>query len=61
LSSWLRVFAAAPLVALLGGATLLVAAPPPGDRVPLDELLDRAAWYLDYFVDEFENVVVDEA
>src|SRR4029078_11724559 len=60
LSSWLRVFAAAPLVALLGGATLLVAAPPPGDRVPLDELLDRAAWYLDYFVDECENVVAEE-
>src|SRR5690349_13362745 len=60
LSSWLRVFAAAPLVALLGGATLLVAAPPPGDRVPLDELLDRAAWYLDCFVDEFENVVAEE-
>ena len=28
--------------------------------VPLDTLLDRAAWYLDYFVDEFENVVAEE-
>src|SRR3954468_24389706 len=36
------------------------AAPPPAERVPLDELLDRAAWYLDYFVDEFENVVAEE-
>src|SRR4051812_6999486 len=33
---------------------------PQADRVPLDELLDRAAWYLDYFVDEFENVVAEE-
>src|SRR3954464_7895244 len=36
------------------------AAPPQAERVPLDELLDRAAWYLDYFVDEFENVVAEE-
>src|SRR5262249_47668710 len=36
-------------------------APPSSDRVPLDELLDRAAWYLDYFVDEFENVVAEES
>src|SRR5262245_26599286 len=36
-------------------------APPAGDRVSLDELLDRAAWYLDYFVDEFENVVAEES
>ena len=28
--------------------------------VALDLLLDRAAWYLDYFVDEFENVVAEE-
>src|SRR5207237_9926753 len=28
--------------------------------VSLDTLLDRAAWYLDYFVDEFENVVAEE-
>ena len=58
-SSCLRVLVAAPLAALLVGATLLVAAAP-ADRVPLDELLDRAAWYLDYFVDEFENVVAEE-
>ncbi len=27
------------------------------ERVSLDALLTRAAWYLDYFVDQFENVV----
>ena len=26
----------------------------------LDVVLDRAGWYLDYFVDEFENVVAEE-
>jgi formylglycine-generating enzyme required for sulfatase activity len=36
-------------------------APPQGERVTLDELLDRAAWYLDYFVDEFENVIAEES
>src|ERR671939_1265495 len=46
--------------AFLAGAALALAAPPRDDRVPLDELLDRAAWYLDYFVDEFENVVAEE-
>ena len=29
-------------------------------RPPLESLLDRAAWYLDYFIDEFENVVAEE-
>jgi formylglycine-generating enzyme len=32
----------------------------PADKVPLDDLLDKAGWYLDYFVDEFENVVAEE-
>ena len=58
LSSWLRVFVAAGLV--LGATLLVAAAPPAGEKVSLDELLDRAAWYLDYFVDEFENVVAEE-
>src|SRR5262249_47185146 len=26
----------------------------------LDQLLERAAWYLDYFIDQFENVVAEE-
>ena len=30
------------------------------ERVTLDLLLDRAAWYLDYFIDQFENVVAEE-
>src|SRR5712692_6776672 len=46
--------------AFLAGAPFIFAAAPPPDRVPLDVLLDRAGWYLDYFVDEFENVVAEE-
>ncbi len=30
------------------------------DPVTLDQLLTRAAWYLDYFIDRFENVVAQE-
>jgi hypothetical protein len=30
------------------------------DPVTLEGLLNRAAWYLDYFVDRFENVVAEE-
>jgi sulfatase modifying factor 1 len=30
------------------------------DPVTLDGLLNRAAWYLDYFIDRFENVVAEE-
>jgi formylglycine-generating enzyme required for sulfatase activity len=30
------------------------------DPVTLDQLLTRAAWYLDYFIDQFENVVAEE-
>ena len=36
------------------------AAQPPQERVTAALLLDRAAWYLDYFVDQFENVVAEE-
>src|SRR5262249_15985580 len=60
-SSCLRVLVAAHLLALLIGTGLILAAPPAGEHVTLDELLDRAAWYLDYFVDEFENVVAEES
>src|SRR5262249_35581302 len=31
------------------------------EKVSLEELLDKAAWYLDYFVDQFENVVAEES
>src|SRR5438270_5370059 len=54
----------AAFACLAGGCLLIVgaaAAPLRADRVSLDELLDRAAWYLDYFVDEFENVVAEES
>ncbi len=50
-----RPFAAA----LVAGALALTAAAP-ADRAELDDLLDKAGWYLDYFVDEFENVVAEE-
>ena len=30
------------------------------ERASLETLLTRAAWYLDYFVDQFENVVAEE-
>src|ERR1700730_2408648 len=30
------------------------------ERVSLAVLLDRAGWYLDSFIDEFENVVAEE-
>src|SRR3981189_3331170 len=35
-------------------------APQPPARPELDTVLNRAGWYLDYFVDEFENVVAEE-
>ena len=54
-------FRAAVLFALTLGAAALAASPPPQERVPLDVVLDRAGWYLDYFVDEFENVVAEES
>src|SRR5579864_4701615 len=34
--------------------------PPAVEKVSLDQLLERAAWYLDFFVDQFENVVSEE-
>ncbi len=46
------------LIALCASAGLALTAQP--ERVTLDALLDRAAWYLDYFIDEFENVVAEE-
>src|SRR6476646_8249296 len=42
--------------AIAAGAAHLRAA----DPVTLEGLLNRAAWYLDYFVDRFENVVAEE-
>ncbi|MBI3491120.1 MAG: SUMF1/EgtB/PvdO family nonheme iron enzyme [Acidobacteria bacterium] len=44
--------------ALCVSAGMVTAAQP--RRVSVEILLDRAAWYLDYFIDEFENVVAEE-
>src|SRR4051812_47082233 len=57
----MRVLARAVLCALSLTSALVLAAPqqaPP--TVSLAAVLDRAGWYLDYFVDEFENVVAEE-
>jgi formylglycine-generating enzyme required for sulfatase activity len=50
----------AMLFALGLSSTLALAAAQAPARVALDVLLDRAGWYLDHFVDEFENVVAEE-
>src|SRR5262245_5014569 len=48
-------------IALLLAVTISGAAQPRADEHPsLETLLTRAAWYLDYFVDRFENVVAEE-
>jgi formylglycine-generating enzyme required for sulfatase activity len=41
-------------------SVLLLAAPQPPAKADLESVLNRAGWYLDYFVDEFENVVAEE-
>src|SRR5262245_18077958 len=52
-------FRAAFLFALALGVAA-AAAPSGQEPAPLAVVLDRAGWYLDYFVDEFENVVAEE-
>jgi len=47
--------------AIVLGAGAVVAPVVGAERVTLDLLLDRAAWYLDYFIDQFENVVAEES
>jgi len=58
----MRAIHRAVLFALGLSGAIAVAAPyaRAADPVALDTLLDRAAWYLDYFVDRFENVVAEE-
>jgi sulfatase modifying factor 1 len=46
--------------ALCLGSAMVLAAPQVPARAELETVLDRAGWYLDYFVDEFENVVAEE-
>jgi sulfatase modifying factor 1 len=56
-----RVRLFAILFALGLGTAAGVAAPQrASERLTLAGLLDRAAWYLDYFIDRFENVVAEE-
>jgi len=59
-----RFAAAIAVSALFASAAFASAAfapfAPSAERAQLDALLERAAWYLDYFVDEFENVVAEE-
>src|SRR6478609_6984567 len=50
----------AVLFALIAGPALLFAAAQPPAKADLEAVLDRAGWYLDYFIDEFENVVAEE-
>ena len=48
-------------IALLITAAVSGAAQPrSAERPSLEALLTRAAWYLDFFVDQFENVVAEE-
>src|SRR6267378_2814370 len=56
----MRVCFRAVVFVLSLGSAVAIAAPQGAGRVPLDALLDRAAWYLESFVDEFENVVAEE-
>ena len=56
----MRVCFRAALIAVVLSAAIGVAASQERARVSLDVLLDRAGWYLDSFVEEFENVVAEE-
>ena len=46
--------------AMSAGTVMVLAAAQPPAKAELDAVLNRAGWYLDYFVDEFENVVAEE-
>jgi len=56
----MRVYGYAFLLASILSTAMTLAAPQPPAKVPLDVVLDRAGWYLESFVDEFENVVAEE-
>jgi formylglycine-generating enzyme len=56
----LRLIFLACVAAIWSAPLTGVGAPPPVERPGLDDLLNRAAWYLDYFIDQFENVVAEE-
>ena len=56
----MRVRIYAFLLALSTGTMMAVAAPQLPAKPDLEAVLDRAGWYLDYFIAEFENVVAEE-
>jgi sulfatase modifying factor 1 len=45
---------------VMTGIAVTTARPDAADPVTLEAVLNRAAWYLDYFIDRFENVVAEE-
>jgi len=49
-----------PVALLITAAVSGAAQPRDPERASLETLLTRAAWYLDFFVDQFENVVAEE-
>ena len=58
---WLRLTFLALCVGAVAAPVQEIAAAKSADRPALDDLLNRAAWYLDYFIDQFENVVAEES
>jgi formylglycine-generating enzyme required for sulfatase activity len=56
----MRIRICAFMLASITSSALVLAAPPPPAASDLEGVLNRAGWYLDYFVDEFENVVAEE-
>src|SRR3954463_9606037 len=56
----MRVSVLVRLCTLSLSSAMTLAAPPAPAPVMLEVLLDRAGWYLESFVDEFENVVAEE-
>jgi formylglycine-generating enzyme required for sulfatase activity len=60
----MRVRFALSIVALCAGIAVpmsAVPAPAAEERPSLPILLERTAWYLDFFIDQFENVVAEES
>jgi formylglycine-generating enzyme required for sulfatase activity len=58
---WLRFTVLALCAGAVAGPDQGIAGARLADRPALDDLLNRAAWYLDYFIDQFENVVAEES
>jgi formylglycine-generating enzyme required for sulfatase activity len=58
---WLRLTFLALCAGAVAAPVQTIAGAKSADRPALDDLLNRAAWYLDYFIDQFENVVAEES